>query len=178
MVTRPLFRRLLGGTIDDLPPVLREAHDSKIDQRWSGVAQVEASPNPLARLLCRMMRLPAAGTAIPVTVRLERRDAAEHWHRDFAGRRYRSTLTRRDGLMIEQMGMATNIFRVSVKNGALRLDLIGFRFLGVPLPSALRPHCHAREYEDDGCYVFDVPVDLWPLGRIIRYAGRMERSDD
>ena len=178
MVTQPLFRRLLGDTIDDLPPVLREAHDSRADQRWRGVAQVERHPNPLARLLCRLMRLPAAGTAIPVTVRFERRGTVEHWHRDFAGRRYRSTLFARDGLMIERMGLATNVFRASVKDGALRLDLIGFRFLGVPLPSALRPHCHAREHEDDGYYVFDVPVDLWPLGRIIRYTGRMERIDD
>jgi hypothetical protein len=178
MVTQPLFRRLLGATIDDLPPVLREAHDSRIDQCWSGLAQVAANPNPLARLLCLMMRLPAPGAAIPVTVRFERCGDAENWHRDFAGRCYRSTLVERDGLMIERMGMATNIFRMSVEDGALRLDLIAFRFLGIPLPSALRPHCHAREDENDGHYVFDVPVDLWPFGRIIRYAGRMERSDD
>lgn len=178
MVTQPLFRRLLRTTIDDLPPTLREAHDSMIDQCWRGAAQVEVNPHPLAKLLCCLMRLPAAGTGIPVTVRFERRGAAEHWHRDFAGRRYRSTLIERDGLMIERMGMATNSFRVSVEGGVLRLDLIGFRFLGVPLPSGLRPHCHARETEEDGRYVFDVPVDLWPFGRIIRYTGRMERIDD
>lgn len=177
MVTQPLFRRLLGAEIDDLPPVLRAAHDSRADQRWSGLARVEANPNPVARMLCLMMRLPAPGTAIPVTVQFERRGGAEHWHRDFGGRRYGSTLVERDGLMIERMGMATNIFRVSVKDGALRLDLIGFRFLGVPLPSALRPHCHAREHEDDGGYVFDVPVALWPFGRIIRYTGHMEQID-
>jgi hypothetical protein len=69
VVTQPLFRRLLGSTINDLSPVLRDAHDSRIDQRWRGVAQVETHPNPLARLLCRIMRLPAAGMAIPVKVR-------------------------------------------------------------------------------------------------------------
>lgn len=178
MVTQPLFRRLLGSMIDNLPPALREVHDSGIDQRWSGLAQVEANPNPLARLLCRLMGLAAPGTAIPVTVRFERSGGAEHWHRDFAGGRYRSTLVERDGLMIERMGLATNIFRVSVEDGALRLDLIGFRFVGVPLPSALRPHCHAREHDEDGRYVFDVPVDLWPFGRIIRYTGHMERFND
>ena len=146
-MTQPLFRRLLGAAIDDLPPVLREAHDSRIDQRWRGVAQVEAHPNPLARLLCRMMRLPPAGTAIPVTVWFERRGTAEHWHRDFAGRRYGSTLVERDGLMIERMGMATNIFRVSVEDGALRLDLIGFRFLGPAFrfaPALSRPRTWKR----------------------------------
>lgn len=174
MVTQPLFRRLLGAAIDDMPPVLRAAHDSRVDQCWSGVAQVGAHPNPLARLLCRLMRLPATETAVPVTIRFERRGAAEYWYRDFAGHHYHSTLIEQDGLMIERMGMAINIFRVSVKNRALRLDLIGFRFLGLPLASALRPHWH----EGDGCYVFDVPVDLWPFGRVIRYTGRIERIDD
>ncbi len=178
MVTQPLFRRLLGATIEDLAPVLRAAHDDLADQRWTGLADVAASRNPLARLLCRTMGLPAPGTGIPVTVVFERHGASEHWYRDFAGRRYRSRLIERDGLMIERMGMATNVFRVSVEGGMLRLDLIGFRFLGIALPTALRPRCHARETEDAGHYVFDVPVHLWPFGRIIRYSGRMERCDD
>lgn len=175
MVTKPLFRRLIGPAIDTLPPSLRAAHDGTDDQRWSGTAEVVGSRNPLARLLCRMMRLPAPGSDVPVTVTFERRGDGERWVRDFAGRRYASTLFERRGLMVERMGPATNIFRVSAAGGTLRLDLVGFRFLGLPLPSALRPHCHACEREQDGCYVFDVPVTLWSLGRIIRYTGRMER---
>ena len=178
MVTAPLFRRLLGPAIDTLPPSLRAAHDSDQDQRWSGRAKVEASRSPLARLLCRMMRLPAPGSDVPVTVTFKRQGDGERWCRDFAGRRYESTLSERRGLMVERMGPATNIFRVSVEDDALRLDLVGFRFFGIPLPPALRPHCHAREREQDGRYLFDVPVSLWWLGRIIRYTGRMERHHD
>ncbi len=178
MVTAPLFRRLLGNAIDALPPSLREAHDSSEDQRWSGRANIKASRNSLARLLCRMMRLPASGSDVCVTVTFERCGDGERWCRDFAGRRYESTLSERRGLMVERMGLATNIFRVSVEDDALWLDLVGFHFLGVPLPSALRPHCHAREHEQDGLYVFDVPISLWWLGRIIRYKGRMERQYD
>lgn len=178
MVTEALFRRLLGVTIEDLPHVLRDAHDDRVDQRWRGLAEVEGSRNPLARLLCRMIGLPAPGTGIPVTVVFERHGASEHWYRNFAGRRYHSRLIERDGLMIERMGMATNVFRVSVEGDTLHLDLIGFRFFGIPLPTALRPHCRARETEEDGRYVFDVPIHLWPFGRIIRYSGRMERCDD
>lgn len=178
MVTVPLFRRLLGPAIDTLPPSLRAAHDGGEHQRWSGFAEVEASRNPLARLLCRMMRLPAPGSDVPVTVTFERCGEGERWVRNFAGRRYASTLSARGGLMVEAMGPATNIFRVWVEDGSLRLDLVGFRFLGIALPSALRPHCLAREREQDGRYVFDVPIGLWPLGRIIRYTGRMERHDD
>lgn len=178
MVTVPLFRRLLGSDIDALPPALLSAHDSGEDQLWSGFAEVEASRNPLARLLCGIMRLPAPGSTVPVTVTFERHGDAERWCRDFAGRRYESTLFERRGLMVERMGPATNIFRVSVQDGELRLDLVGFRFLGIPFPAALRPRCHAREREEDGCYIFDVPVSLWRLGRVIRYTGRMERHDD
>ncbi len=99
MVTQPLFRRLLGATIEDLAPVLRAAHDDQADQRWTGLADVEASRNPLARLLCRTMGLPAPGTGIPVTVVFERHGASEHWYRDFAGRRYRSKLIERDSFL-------------------------------------------------------------------------------
>lgn len=178
MVTMSLFRRLLGPTIDTLPPSLRAAHDACENQIWSGLAEVEASRSPLARLLCRMMRLPAPGSNVPVTVTFERHRDGERWCRDFAGQRYESTLFERQGLMFERMGPATNIFRVSVVDGALRLDLVAFRFFGIPLPLRLRPHCHAREHEQDGRYIFDVPISLWWLGRIIRYIGRMERHDD
>ena len=174
----PLFRRLLGPGIEALPPSLRAAHDSRVDQRWSGLADVERSRLPLARLLCWIMRLPAPGTHVPVTVSFERLDDGEHWHRNFAGRRYASTLREKGGLLVEAMGPATNIFRVSASAGEIRLELVGFHFLGVPLPSALRPHCAAREYEEDGRYVFEVPVSVPWLGPVIRYTGRMERCDD
>jgi hypothetical protein len=175
----PLFRRLLGSTIETLPPVLRAAHDARDDQHWVGRAEVRASRNPLARLLCRMMRLPPIGEDMPVSVAFDRRGDREYWHRSFAGRRYESVLhVSETGLMIERMGPATNIFRVSVTAETLHLDLIGFRFLGIPVPFWLRPHCHAVEREDDGRYVFDVPVSVPWLGAIIHYTGRMERRDD
>ncbi len=138
-MTVQLFRRLLGPAIDALPPSLRDAHDSGQNQSWTGRARVEASRHPLARLLCRMMRLPSPGSDVAVTVMFERTRDGERWLRDFAGRRYRSTLTHRHGLMVERMGPATNVFRIAVEDGALRLDLVGFRFLGLPLPARLRP---------------------------------------
>lgn len=177
-MTAPLFRRLLGDDIDKLPSLLREAHDAGVTQRWAGKAIVIRSANPIAKLLCRMMRLPSPGDDVPVTVLFERRGITERWSRAFAGRRYRSSLAERDGLMIERMGPATNIFHLAVVTGQLHLDLVGFRFFGIPFPNWARPHCHAREKEDAGHYVFDVPVSLPWLGHVIRYTGRMERIDD
>jgi hypothetical protein len=176
-MTEPLFRRLLGGGMDALPPALQAVHDAHDNQCWHGVAEVTLSRNPLARLLSVMMRLPAEGKDVPVTVRFERKGKGERWHRTFAGRSYRSDLLARGRHMVERMGPVTNIFRVLVEEGQLRLDLEGFHFLGVPLPRCLRPHCHALEREENGRYVFDVPVSIPWLGFVIRYIGHMERCD-
>lgn len=176
-MTAPLFRRLLGESMDALPPVLRAAHDAHDMRQWRGVAEVTRSRNPLASLLCGMMRLPAEGTNVAVTVRFERSGRGERWHRSFAGRSYRSDLSSKSGLMVEHMGPATNIFRLSVRAQQIFLDLEGFCFLGVPLPCWLRPHCHACEREENGHYVFDVPVSIPWLGFVIRYTGHMERCD-
>jgi hypothetical protein len=177
-MTEPLFRRLLGGGMDALPPALQAVHDAHDNQCWHGVAEVTLSRNPVARLLCVMMRLPAEGRHVPVAVRFERTGKGERWHRTFAGRRYRSDLFARGIHMVERMGAATNIFRVSTDEGQLCLDLEGFRFLGVPMPRYLRPHCHARDREENGRYVFDIPVSIPWLGFVIRYTGHIERCDD
>jgi hypothetical protein len=79
------------------------------------------------------------------------------------------------GNVVEHMGPTTNIFRVSIETGELCLDLEAFRFLGVPFPHWLRPHCHAREREEAGHFVFDVPITIPWLGFVIRYTGHMER---
>ncbi|WP_395334809.1 DUF4166 domain-containing protein [Novosphingobium sp. BL-8H] len=163
--------------MDALPPVLRAAHDADDTQRWEGLAHVTLSRNRVARLLCRMMKLPAQGHGIPVVVVFERLEHGERWRRTFAGRSYSSDLTVRDGLMVERMGLATNIFQVSSGEGRILLDLVAFRFLGLPLPSWLRPRCRATEREQDGRYVFDVPVSLPLLGRAIHYTGSLERRD-
>ena len=80
-MTAPLFRRLLGQDIEQLPPVLKQAHDADNRQRWTGTAVVTRSANPIARLLCRMMRLPSPGNDIPVTILFERTDTRERWSR-------------------------------------------------------------------------------------------------
>lgn len=175
-MTVPLFRRLLGARMDDLPPLLRRAHDAIEPRRWRGTAQVRRSRNPLARILCCIMKLPRSGTDIPVSVVFEPHGDGERWTRTFAGRSYHGDFTERDGELIERMGPAENRFRVTVEDGTLRFDLVGFRFLGVPLPEWLAPRCPAREEEDRERFVFDVPVSLAALGPVIRYSGRLESS--
>ncbi len=169
----PLFRRLLGPEMDALPPVVRAVHDTDRDVLLAGTADIEGSRNPLARLLCRSMGLPTPGTDVPATVHFVRQGARETWRRSFGGRRYASRLYAKDGLLIERMGLVTNIFRIVATKDVLHLDLVGFRVLGLPMPRPLRPQCAARESEDDRAFTFDIPISLPWLGPVLRYSGRL-----
>jgi hypothetical protein len=65
-----------------------------------------------------------------------------------------------------------------VKDGRLHLDLVAFRFFGLPFPSWISPQFPAAESEVDGRYRFDVPIFLPFLGFAIRYIGLMEELHD
>lgn len=167
------FRRLLGPVLDTLPAVLRTAHDGQGALTLGGTAQVWRSSHPVAQLLCELMRLPRAGRDIPVTVTFERHGKLERSRRHFGRRSYASRHRAERGLLIESMGLATNIFRVSAVDGELHFDLIGFRFLGLAFPDRLRPHCHAVERAVEGVFSFDIPVSLPWFGPVIRYSGHL-----
>jgi len=114
-MTTPLFRRLLGQDMERLPPILRQAHDADDRRLWVGTAVVTRSANPIARLLCRMMKLPSPGDDVPVTILFERTGTAERWSRTFAGRRYRSSLAERNGALIPR-NLRDPIYRWVARN--------------------------------------------------------------
>jgi hypothetical protein len=172
-----LFRALLGDTFDRLPPAVRAVHGGTGPLVMIGTADVVQHPSLLARLICAAMRLPAPGRDVPVTLVFVRGDLEDRWSRNFAGRRYASRLfageRRGQRLLIERMGPITSLFRLIACHDALRLQLVGSRILGVPLPRWIAPRCHAEERDEDGCFTFDIPIDLPWLGRLIRYRGRL-----
>lgn len=67
--------------------------------------------------------------------------------------------------MVEAMGPATSIFRLSVEDGRLHFRLVAFRFLGLAMPGFLCPACHAVESAVDGRCHFDVPVSQPEIAR-------------
>lgn len=173
-----LFRRLLGPAMDGLPPSLLAVHDAANTVVLTGTARVWRSRNPVARLSCELMRLPRAGSDVPVTIRFTRTSDGEIWQRDFGGRTYASRLSARRGRMVERMGPATSVFRLSVEADALVLELTAFSFLGVPLPAFLRPRCRAVERDTGGLFSFDIPAGLPWLGPVIHYSGRLAPTQE
>lgn len=170
-----LFRHLLGPALDGLPDALRRAHDGQGRLELSGLAQIEVRPGPLPWLICALLGLPAPGRGVPVTIIFDRAPDHEHWQRRFAGRRYSSHMTagngRDAGLLVERMGLITNVFKVAVTGESLHLTMVRCRWLGLPLPGWLAPRCAAVEREQDGAFTFDIPIDLPWLGRLIHYRG-------
>lgn len=178
MQNTPLFRRLLGPAMDLLPDAIRHVHDGHGRLELSGLAQIDMMPGLLPWLICALMGLPKPGRDVPVTVIFDCNPASEYWQRRFGDRRYASSFTAgtgaETGLLIERMGMITNVFRIEAIPDALRLTVVRCRFLGVPMPGWLAPRCSVTERTEDEDFAFDIPVDLPWMGRLIHYRGRIK----
>lgn len=175
--TRPipgLFAQALGPDLHLLPPPLVDLHAVVDVRRWRGEAEVTHGSGLFARLVRAAMRFPPSGRTVGVAVTMERQGDGEVWVRDFAGRRFRSRLTRNtagSGVR-ERFGLLSFDIGLAVRDGQLWYPVIGGRIAGVPLPRAVLPTSTSRESLDaDGRASFDVAIALPLVGPIIRYRG-------
>lgn len=174
-----VFAEVLGPAFGLLPPVVRDLHTVVDVRRWRGEAKIENGRSPMARLIRVVMGFPAAGTRVPLTVRMERRQGSEVWERRFAGRALRSQLSPgRGGVMRERFGPLSFDIALTVENGQLIYPVVGGRCLGVPLPRMLLPISRTAEGADvEGRALFDVAVSLPWFGQIVRYRGWLLPDD-
>ncbi|MFG1242159.1 DUF4166 domain-containing protein [Xanthobacter sp. V7C-4] len=175
-----LFAEALGPDFLLLPPPLVDLHAVVDVRRWHGEAEVTHGPGLFARLIRAVMRFPPAGRAIRVAVTMERRGGGEVWVRDFAGRRFRSRLTRNSCLtrnaagsgVRECFGLVSFDIGLAVRDGRLWYPVVGGRLAGVPLPRALLPtsaSCEGLDAAGRAC--FDVAIALPLVGPVVRYRG-------
>jgi hypothetical protein len=166
-----LFATALGPAFTRLPAAVQDLH-SVMDQRcWTGQAQVTRGAGWLARVVAWIMRFPPAGAAVPLTVRMERRGETERWTRDFAGRKFRSTLRLRDGQMTERFGILTFTIGLQVQDGALHYPVTAGRALGIPIPAFALPRSVTTETAGADRAQFDVGLHVPLIGLIVRYRG-------
>lgn len=173
----PLFARALGAeAFAALPRPLRAAHAP--GGHWhalAGEAVVEGAAGGMpARLIAALFRLPRPGRAIPVRVTMEATPGGgERWVRDFAGRRFATTLRLHPaGGLLERFGPFR--VRLELRGDAQGLEMVirGWSLGPLPLPARLAPAARAREDTDaDGRFRFDVELTLPGLGRLVRYRG-------
>ncbi len=173
-VLRPsLYARVMGGRFDRLPAAVRRIHVVLRDDGATGEAEVTGAANALGALIARIMRFPAAGRH-PLHVAFRECDGTERWFRSFGGSTFVSSLSAEDGDLVERFGPLRFRFDLPSDHLGLAMRIKGWSIFRVPLPLALAPRSHAREWEEDGRFYFDVPIALPLIGRIVHYRGWLE----
>lgn len=173
----PLYRRVMGEALDDLPEMVRSIHNDGA-RTWRGTARITRGRGLLARLVARAFGFPDKGTNIPVTVSFAPEGRGERWTRDFGGHRMSSLqwagAGRNEHLLLERFGPVTVALALVIEGD--RLSFVPRRWwaFGVPMPKALMPHGESFETVEAGRFRFDVDIRVPLIGRIVRYRGALE----
>ena len=174
----PLYGQVMGERFASLPPAVRRLHEVFRDGHASGLAEVTRGGSWPARLAASLFGFPAAGKDVPVHVAFTEGDGVETWTRDFAGRRFKSRLSRRGPLLVERFGPLRFGFDLPSDHGDLSMSLKRWWLGPTPLPVFLAPHSPAREWEENGIFHFDVPISLPIIGLVVRYRGWLRPSTE
>ena len=169
----PLYQRLMGERFGALPRAVREMHQVHGDAGAAGEGTVGTGEHAFARLLCRLMRFPPAGTH-PLHVAFMERDGVETWTRDFGGHCFQSRVEQSGAHVTERFGPIRFAFDLPSDDHGLRMVLRRWSIFAIPLPLLLAPRIEAREWEQDGRFRFSVDVAMPAIGPVIRYAGWLE----
>jgi uncharacterized protein YfaQ (DUF2300 family) len=185
MTRKPLFAAALGDAWNLVPEPVRRFHGSTGrpgSRVFRGQMDVEWGAAAVARLLCRMLRLPTAGCAIEVHLAVVATEAGEDWRRSFGEESFR---TRQwlapDGRLAESFGPFVLLFHLTCVDAVLHYQLVGMRAFGLPIPRVLLPRVEADEQPsavDGGVAAQDqaavqVRVRAWfpRIGLLLRYSG-------
>lgn len=177
-VATPLFRRVLGGFLDQTPACVRRLHGGAALARWRGEVDVVRGDGRLARALARLTSLPPAGRG-PVEVEILARGAGERWIRRIGGREMRSRLWAFSGSwrLWEWLGPVVFGFGLRVEAGAILWRIESVRVFGLlPLPSGWFRGVRCRESGEGDRYCFDVRAELPVIGLLVHYRGWLEAA--
>ena len=178
-VLDPIFPHTLGPAFASLPETVRATHLTAATTRWQGRASVTRGTGAWSRLLATLFRFPPAQADVAVEVTKTATPAGETWTRRFGPRSFRSHLKPTAKGMTERFGPFTFLLNLTAENGALHYPVAGGRLGPIPMPRWLLPGSDAREYEEDGCFHFDVRL-LAPVTKalMVHYRGHLSAAPD
>lgn len=161
----------LGEDYFSFPPLLQHVHNGST--RLKGRVEVRAG-NFLARLICRIFKLPPQSQNCKLTVDCRYNRDSMSWIRNFDGLIMESSFHLRDGDLIENLGPLSLATKAVVEGNRLVYKFMGTKLFGIPLPNIFSPNILAYEEERDGRYHFKVEVKMPLVGFVIAYGGELE----
>lgn len=179
-----LYERLIGEGWGALHPTVREAHS--LGRRFvvTGSGSVAHGRTLAARLLARVLSLPAESPCAPVELVVERRgDDVETWDRKLAGKRLRTRQRAGpDRFLVETFRILEFHFRLTVADAGIRFSqrrcALRLGRFSVPLPSWSSPRVEAyeraRDARGDASFRVDVNVVVPLAGLVLAYEGELE----
>jgi hypothetical protein len=174
MLKPSLYRRVLGGAYEEMPPAWRALHDGGAST-WTGQCICDPAETRVGRLISRLFQLPAADSEAPISVEFTMSGTGETWTRRIGRRAMRSRqyvgVRGKRGALVEQFGPLAFDLDLPIEKGRMDLVMTGARFAGMSLPRWCWPRIRAFETGAEGKFRFDVEIALPGVGRLVRYRG-------
>jgi len=174
------YHAILGEAFDTLHPNVRRAHEAPLSAE--GTFDVVHGTHRVTRILVALMKLPAAGTRVPVTLsvvfsptRTHARPLTLRWERRIGRTPLSTHQYAHRGFLVEEQGPGRLVFSLRAANGCLLYEHATLRFLFLRVPPALSPRVWARVSPDPEGWHVDVRVE-WHGHLICRYGGSMRAS--
>lgn len=166
----------LGSSFARLPPVVQRAHLGRIELQ--GHVSVLRGRG-LGAVLASFFGMPVENDRCLLKVSGDHLNDRMIWRRSFDGKKMESQFLRDEDHLIEMMGPLKLRLTPRVDQGRLRYELRSTQIGRIVLPNFLAPKLIAWKGEADGFYEFEVEISLPLIGRLVRYAGRLQlvRSD-
>jgi hypothetical protein len=165
------WRDYLGDAFFELDDVLQAACQGNM--RLQGEADVRLG-NGLARLLCRVLGLPRAGTNVELTVADQQMPGGFLWQRRFAGHMLESRFAIEGDCLVETIGLMRLYLTAAVEDRALVYRLQRVYVLGLPLPGFMLPRLFAWAHGREGLYTFLLRVELPVVGLLFEQKGTLQ----
>jgi Domain of unknown function (DUF4166) len=158
-----------------MPLTTQQLHRGSPAVFGEGKADISKPDTVLGRWISALFRFPKPGTAVPVSVLVERDGTGERWVRRYPDRTMASVMSNghaNDQTLEETFGPLSFRMKITGHKDGLDMHMQGARFGSVPLPRFMVPDIVASERVDaDGRHLFDVAIGLPVIGRIVHYRG-------
>ena len=168
-----LYRRILGDKLDELPPAMRQFHDSKNGGTACGQFKVTRGSGWFRNGLASLMRLPPSSPDVPLELSVQIDGNRERWIRRFGTHSMKTLQWQAGSLLIEAGGPMRFGFELIADETTIRFKLVRAWFIRIPIPHSLSPHIEAIETACDGGWDAIVQFSLPVVGMLIRYEGRV-----